>query len=223
MLSLFFTDWLSTDNWTELNRTTTKLDSILVYGWTPTELLIYDWTDKWIWVLCHDRRSVGQSISEYSTHMRPKTRFLLLSGSCGFVDVGRSLWRKDGSVVYNWCWSSPAQSYSGPSPVGLATIFYCLRFENFLFVASYDSQGYGGGIRPCLHTRSAGLTNQSQSHTAADGRSISKSWCRASSGAHDQMSITVWHLWSEICECPLWREDRFVFCISCWPLPAQSF
>jgi hypothetical protein len=51
------------------------------------------------------------------------------------------------------CWSSPAQSYSGPSPVGLVTIFYyCLRFETSLFVASYDSQGYGGGIRPRLHT-----------------------------------------------------------------------
>jgi hypothetical protein len=36
--------------------------------------------------------------------------------------------------------------------MGLATIFYCLRFETFLCVASYDSQGYGGGIRPRLHT-----------------------------------------------------------------------
>jgi hypothetical protein len=34
----------------------------------------------------------------------------------------------------------------------LATIFYCLRFETSLFVASYDSQGHGGGIRPRLHT-----------------------------------------------------------------------
>jgi hypothetical protein len=49
-------------------------------------------------------------------------------------------------------WPSPAQSFSGPSPVGLATIFYCLTFETSLFVASYDSQGHGGGIRPRLHT-----------------------------------------------------------------------
>jgi hypothetical protein len=48
-------------------------------------------------------------------------------------------------------WASPAQSFSGPGPVGLATIFYSLRFETSLLVASYDSQGYGGGIRPCLH------------------------------------------------------------------------
>jgi hypothetical protein len=31
-------------------------------------------------------------------------------------------------------------------------MFNCLRFETSLFVASYDSQGYGGGIRPRLHT-----------------------------------------------------------------------
>jgi hypothetical protein len=30
--------------------------------------------------------------------------------------------------------------------------FYCLRLETSLFVASYDSQGHGGGIRPRLHT-----------------------------------------------------------------------
>jgi hypothetical protein len=36
---------------------------------------------------------------------------------------------EDGSVVYIRCWSSPAQSFSGPSPAGIMTIFYCLRFE----------------------------------------------------------------------------------------------
>jgi hypothetical protein len=42
---------------------------------------------------------------------------------------GCSLWWEDASVVYNLCWSSPAQSFSGLSPVRLATIFYCLRFK----------------------------------------------------------------------------------------------
>jgi hypothetical protein len=50
------------------------------------------------------------------------------------------------------CWPLPAQSFSGPSPLGFETIFYCLRFETSLFVASYGSQGHGGGIRPRLHT-----------------------------------------------------------------------
>jgi hypothetical protein len=51
----------------------------------------------------------------------------------------------------SWC-RSPAQSFSGPSPLGLATIFYCLRFDTSIFIASYDSQGHGGGIQPRLHT-----------------------------------------------------------------------
>jgi hypothetical protein len=66
--------------------------------------------------------------------------------------VGRPLWREDGSVFCMCRWPLPAQSFSGPSSLGLATIFYCLRFETSLFVASYDSQGHGGGIRPRLHT-----------------------------------------------------------------------
>jgi hypothetical protein len=80
------------------------------------------------------------------------TRFLLRWDSCGFVDVGRSLWREDESVIYNCCWYSPAQSFPGPSPVGIVIIFYCLRFETSLAGASYDSQGHGEGIRPRLHT-----------------------------------------------------------------------
>jgi hypothetical protein len=31
-------------------------------------------------------------------------------------------------------------------------IFYYLRFETSPFIASYDSQGYGGGIRTRFHT-----------------------------------------------------------------------
>jgi hypothetical protein len=34
------------------------------------------------------------------------------------------------AVVYNCCWPLPAQSFLGPSLVGLMTIFYCLRFES---------------------------------------------------------------------------------------------
>jgi hypothetical protein len=60
------------------------------------------------------------------------------------------------SVVYNCCWSSLAQSFSGP--VGLVTIFYCLIFETSLFVAPYDSQVYSGGIRPRIHNENYLLT-----------------------------------------------------------------
>jgi hypothetical protein len=66
------------------------------------------------------------------------------------------------SIIKSWCWApkvfciccwpSPTQSFSGPSPLGLVTISHCLRFETSLSVISYDSLGYGGGIRPRLHT-----------------------------------------------------------------------
>jgi hypothetical protein len=119
-----------------------------------------------------------------STHLEPKTRFLLLPDSCGFADVRRHLWREDGSALYNCCWSSPVQSFSDPRPSGLMTTFYCLRFEipptwkarspylypprkrvtqlypqalGSIFVASYDSQGYSGVIRTRLQSGSNSL------------------------------------------------------------------
>jgi hypothetical protein len=76
---------------------------------------------------CYDWRSLGQYVLVWSTRLEPKTRFLLLSDTCGFVDVGCLLCWEDGSVIYNCCWPSLGQSFSGPSPVGLI-IFYSLRF-----------------------------------------------------------------------------------------------
>jgi hypothetical protein len=117
----------------------------------------------------------GQSASVLvsRTHQGPDTRCLLLLDSCGFLDMRRPIWREDGSVVYNCCWTSPAPSFSVPSSAGLTTKFYCLRFETpqpgrpgpciyipeeqipqalgSLFVAAYDSQDYGGCIRTRLH------------------------------------------------------------------------
>jgi hypothetical protein len=51
-------------------------------------------------------------------------------------------------------------------------------------------------------------TPWSQSHIATDGQSISKSWCRASFGAHDQIFITVWQLWSCFCGAPSLMRGR---------------
>jgi hypothetical protein len=65
--------------------------------------------------------------------------------------VGRSLTRGRVCLLYVPLVLASAV-FLGPSPLGLATVFYCLRLETSLFVASYDSQGHGGGIRPRLHT-----------------------------------------------------------------------
>jgi hypothetical protein len=63
-----------------------------------------------------------------------------------------------------------------------------------LLVASYNSQGYGWGIRPRLHMGeyifiSHLSQSQSQNNIATDGQSVCLSWYRAPAGAHDQMLV----------------------------------
>jgi hypothetical protein len=62
------------------------------------------------------------------------------------VDMGRSLWREDWSVVCNCCWSSPAHQFS------VLVLWESRPYFTSFFVASFDSQVYGGGIRPRIHT-----------------------------------------------------------------------
>jgi hypothetical protein len=95
------------------------------------------------------RLMVSQSVCK--SWCRAADIYILLFDSYGLVFVGCPLWWEDESVFCTCCWPLPAQSFSGPNPLPLATIFYCLRFETSLFVASYDLQGHGGGIRPRLH------------------------------------------------------------------------
>jgi hypothetical protein len=128
----------------------------------------------WLWEskLCYDRRSVSQSVLVSSTHLGPKTTFLLLSGdSCGFVDVGRPHWQlllALASAVILGCQSRGTHDHillsqfrDSPNLESKVPVFLSPRSRvaqlnsqalGSLFVASYDSQGYGGGIRPCLHT-----------------------------------------------------------------------
>jgi hypothetical protein len=136
------------------------------------------------------------------------TRFLLLSDICGVVDMGRSLWREDGSVLYSCCWSSPEQSFSGPSPEGLTTITYCLRFETSPFVASYDSQGYGGGIR----------LSKSKLLVCYDRRSVGQSVLVS----YDKIFITVSCRLVDVGR-SLWRENGSAVYNCCWSSPAQTF
>jgi hypothetical protein len=121
-----------------------------------------------------DRRSVGQSVLMSGLHLRPMTRFVLLSGICSLHVVGRPPWREDGSVILSY----NLILLPGPSPSELMTTPCCLvwDFPNLegqvpvfisprnrvaqlypralgsLFVASYDSQDYGGGILTRLNT-----------------------------------------------------------------------
>jgi hypothetical protein len=60
--------------------------------------------------------------------------------------------------------------------------------------------------------------SQSQSRIATDGQSVSKSWCQAPSGAHDQIFIAVWQLQSCYCGTPSLTIGRV--CLLSESLPA---
>jgi hypothetical protein len=64
-----------------------------------------------------------------STHLRPQLDFYYCQTVLGLLIQNTLSDDREGSVVYNCCWSSPAQSFSGLSPAGLMIISYCLRFE----------------------------------------------------------------------------------------------
>jgi hypothetical protein len=153
-------DWLTISNWLQV-KVTLRL--------TVSYWLLFE-------VKVTLRLTVSQSVSlGIEPHLGLMTRYLLLFDSYGLVFVGRPL---DGSVICICCWPLPAQYFSGPSPLVLATIYYCPRFETSLFVASYDSQGHGGGIRPRprLHTLTE---SESESYVTTDGQSASLSWNKA--------------------------------------------
>jgi hypothetical protein len=98
-----------------------------------------------------DRRSAGQSVFEQSTHLELTTRSWLLSDSCGFVGLGRPLWREDGSGVCNCYWPSPAQSFFWSESRRTRGHVLLSQIRDFPFRRLYDSQGHGGGIRSRLH------------------------------------------------------------------------
>jgi hypothetical protein len=148
----------------------------------------------------------------FKPHVGPKTRFLLLSDTCGFVYMVRPLWREDGSVVRNCCCSSPAQSFSGPSPAELTTIFYCLRFEipptwrvmpgPYLFISSRNrvAQLHPSSGFPFRHLlRLAGLrrrySNKSQSYFTTSSLPPScSSWRQAPWDSRSEIFFFNWIL-----------------------------
>jgi hypothetical protein len=114
-------------------------------------------------------------------------------------------------------------------------IFKKIFTSRCLVAASNSRRSPSSGLPNCPHIQlPASNSNnsqrlnrsrqiQSQGHITTDGQSINKSWCRApSEGAYDQIFITLWQLPSSFLGRPLWRDDRSVFCVCCWPSSAYS-
>jgi hypothetical protein len=131
----------------------------------------------------------------------------------GLLDVVRSLWREDGSVVYNCCWSSPAQSSSGPSPVGIATIFYCLRFETSPCSPIRTRRATVEVFYPASTRDDSPLESES-----TDGQSASLSWNKATiRGLRPDLDYCL-----TVAGMLMWGALSVVYSC-CWPSPAQSF
>jgi hypothetical protein len=86
------------------------------------------------------RLTVSQSVSlGVEPPLRIMTRYLLMFDNYGLSFGAPSLTRGRVCLLYILLALASAV-FSGLSPLVLAIIFYCLRFETSLFVASYDSQ-----------------------------------------------------------------------------------
>jgi hypothetical protein len=142
------------------------------------------------------------------------TRLLLLSESCDFVDVGRSLWWENGSVVYNCCLSLQ-RCHSWVRVLRESWPYFTLsdsRYPNmdgkvFVFITHRKKVA-----KLYLHAWISISIPASQSRNATDGQSISNSWCPVPCAAHDQMFITLWTLRSCFCGAPSLARRRI--CLS---------
>jgi hypothetical protein len=110
------------------------------------------------------------------------------------------------------------------------TIFYCLRFESLPTWRTRSSYLYlpwtgWPGYTPRHWVFDSRLTNSKVKITLRlrASQSVSQSWCRAPSGAHDQIFITVWQLWSCYCGAPsLTRGQLSVPFINPWQGPRRN-
>jgi hypothetical protein len=141
--------------------------------------------------VCHQSVRLGSEPLEIHGQ-----NFLSQLNTCTNSPYIKSSMTRGWVIIYNCCWPSPGQSFWGLSPVGLATIFYCLRFETSLLsppttrratVVVFDPTSTREIVRVKFKFKV-------QNHIATDGRSNSMSWCRTPSGAHDEIFIIHYNL-----------------------------
>jgi hypothetical protein len=115
-----------------LRKTTFKIEHIVTYpGFAWLIRRVLDLTIEFI-------KPLYSWLQQFTNH------YLTLSSSSGWTRHGNY-----SDFQLNWTVNS---SQSHIATDGQSVSKSCLSFETSLFVASYDSQGHGGGIRPRLHT-----------------------------------------------------------------------
>jgi hypothetical protein len=101
---------------------------------------------------CYDRRSVGQSVLVSNTNLGLKTRYFFCLTLTGLL-MWRALSDERTGLSFVYATGPRQRSLSQVRVLWDSRPYFTVSdFETSLFVASYDSQGHGGGIRPRLHT-----------------------------------------------------------------------
>jgi hypothetical protein len=81
--------------------------------------------------LCYYQWSVGQPVLVPSPHLGPKTTFLLLSDSCGFVDVRLPLRLEDGSVSLQFQLTLASAVFLGTKSCGTHAYILLSKIRHF--------------------------------------------------------------------------------------------
>jgi hypothetical protein len=119
--------------WTEFAWLTTETSGRLLWTrWGPIKFLEFlQWLSDWQLLrkesepeLLYDWLFTATSPSRLIS-----SNFIFQLNTCGHSPYVTSSLTRGWFFIYNCCWCSPAQSFSGTSPAELMTTFYCLRFE----------------------------------------------------------------------------------------------
>jgi hypothetical protein len=78
----------------------------------------------------------------------------------------------------------------------LSCVYGCVTNNNGVWIGWLDL------VTPSFIISSSLSSTDLNSKSHCDWRSVSQSWCRNSSGAHDQIFITIWQLRSCFCGAP---------------------
>jgi hypothetical protein len=156
-------------------------------------VIFFDWTLHGNYSDCQTNYSTTPPLYSFNSHSDFKSQSQSQSQSQSYVTT-------DGQ--------SASLSWNRAPIWGLRPDFYyCRRLQACWSGALSLWRGDGSYV---CHSNFKSQSH-SQSYIATDGQSITKSLCRAPSGARDQIFITLWQLRSYFCGLPFLTRGRVCF------------